>query len=313
MKGTFNTLREAAKRLREGGRIIKFSSSVVGLLQPTYGVYAGTKAAVEAMTSILAKELRGRSITVNAVASGPTATDLFLHGKPQEVVDRFAKLAPLERLSQPADIAATVAFLAGPDGDVARQRQNHLIPNTAAPSLPDGRPNQKEIRDEQDHTRHRRVQRLWPSDRRGSRQGGPHRLRLDARDHGLERGRSGEGRRLQSRSYLRTSSSSKLGVVWSSDIDGSWNATFKRTLAEDPIARLESSEKRSRNAHRLPDPSSNHRSIHNNDANSRVSDSVLRLAQNGQKGPAAHEPDSGHCSELSARLRIELAGASSLS
>src|SRR6267378_3227323 len=74
LKGTFNRLREAAKRLREGGRIINFSSSVVGLLQPTYGVYAGTKAAVEAMTSILAKELRGRSITVNAVAPGPTAT-----------------------------------------------------------------------------------------------------------------------------------------------------------------------------------------------------------------------------------------------
>ena len=113
LKGTFNTLREAAWRLREGGRIINFSSSVVGLL---YGAYAGTKAAVEAMTSILAKELRGRSITVNAVAPGPTATDLFMHGKPQEVVDRFAKLAPLERLGQPADIAATVAFLAGPDG-----------------------------------------------------------------------------------------------------------------------------------------------------------------------------------------------------
>jgi 3-oxoacyl-[acyl-carrier protein] reductase len=115
-KGTFNTLREAAKRLRDGGRIINFSSSVVGLLQPTCGVYAGTKAAVEAMTSILAKELRGRSITVNAVAPGPTATDLFLNGKPQEVVDRLAKLAPLERLGQPAHIAAAVAFLAGPDG-----------------------------------------------------------------------------------------------------------------------------------------------------------------------------------------------------
>jgi 3-oxoacyl-[acyl-carrier protein] reductase len=116
LKGTFNTLREAAKRLRDGGRIINFSSSVVGLLQPTYGVYAGTKAAVEAMTSILAKELRGRSITVNAVAPGPTATDLFLNGKPQEVINHLAKLAPLERLGQPADIAAAVAFLAGPDG-----------------------------------------------------------------------------------------------------------------------------------------------------------------------------------------------------
>jgi 3-oxoacyl-[acyl-carrier protein] reductase len=116
LKGTFNTLREAAKRLRNGGRIINFSSSVVGLLQPTYGVYAATKAAVEAMTSILAKELRGRDITVNAVAPGPTATDLFLHGKSQELVDRLAKLAPLERLGEPTDIAAAVSFLAGPDG-----------------------------------------------------------------------------------------------------------------------------------------------------------------------------------------------------
>jgi len=115
LKGTFNTLREAATRLRTGGRIINFSSSVVGLLQPNYAVYAATKAGVEAMTSVLAKELRGRDIMVNAVAPGPTATDLFLKGKPREVVDRLAKLAPLERLGQPEDIAATVAFLAGPD------------------------------------------------------------------------------------------------------------------------------------------------------------------------------------------------------
>ena len=116
LKGTFNTLREAANRLRSGGRIVNFSSSVVGLLQPTYGVYAATKAAVEAMTSILAKELGGRAITVNAVAPGPTATDLFLKGKPQAMVDHLAKLAPLERLGQPEDIAATVAMLVGPDG-----------------------------------------------------------------------------------------------------------------------------------------------------------------------------------------------------
>ena len=116
LKGTFNTLREAARRLRDGGRIINLSSSVVGLYQPGYAAYAATKAGVEALSHVLTKELRGRNITVNAVAPGPTATDLFLTGKPQEVIDRLAKLAPLERLGQPEDIAAAVTFLAGPDG-----------------------------------------------------------------------------------------------------------------------------------------------------------------------------------------------------
>jgi len=116
LKGVFNGMREAAKRLRSGGRIISFSSSVVGLYQPSYGVYAATKGGVEAMTHVLANELRGRNITVNAVAPGPTATDLFLKGKPKEVIDHLAKLAPLERLGEPRDIAAVVAFLASPDG-----------------------------------------------------------------------------------------------------------------------------------------------------------------------------------------------------
>ena len=116
LKGSFNTLRQAAKRLRNGGRIINLSSSVVGLYQPSYAVYAATKAGVEAMTHVLAKELRGRNITVNAVAPGPTATALFLDGKPQQVIEHLTKLAPLERLGQPEDIANTVAFLAGPDG-----------------------------------------------------------------------------------------------------------------------------------------------------------------------------------------------------
>src|SRR3982075_2917748 len=113
LKGTFNTLREAAKRLRDGGRIVNFSTSVVGTKLETYGVYTATKAAVETMTAVLSKELRGRSITVNAVAPGPTATDLFLNGKSPELIDRFAKMNPLERLGTPQDIAATVAFLAG--------------------------------------------------------------------------------------------------------------------------------------------------------------------------------------------------------
>jgi 3-oxoacyl-[acyl-carrier protein] reductase len=116
IKGTFNTLREASRRLSNGGRIINLSSSQVGLLHPTYSVYAATKAAVEAMTHVLAKELRGRNITVNAVAPGPTGTKLFFEGKPKEVIDRFVKLAPLERLGEPADVAAAVSFLAGPDG-----------------------------------------------------------------------------------------------------------------------------------------------------------------------------------------------------
>ncbi|NEJ21256.1 SDR family oxidoreductase [Rhizobium leguminosarum] len=116
LKGTFNTLREAAKRLRDGGRIINFSTSVVGLKLETYGVYAATKAAVETLTAIMAKEMRGRDITVNAIAPGPVATDLFLNGKSDELVARMAKMNPLERLGTPDDIAAAVAFLAGPDG-----------------------------------------------------------------------------------------------------------------------------------------------------------------------------------------------------
>lgn len=115
LKGTFNTLREAAKRMRDGGRIVNLSSSMVGLYQPTYAIYAATKAGVEALTHVLSKELRGRNITVNAVAPGPTATDLFLKGKPQAVVDQLANLSPLERLGDPGDIAQVISFLVGPD------------------------------------------------------------------------------------------------------------------------------------------------------------------------------------------------------
>jgi 3-oxoacyl-[acyl-carrier protein] reductase len=116
VQGTFNTMRESAARLNDGGRIINFSTSVLHMAPPTYGVYVGTKAAVEAMTRVFAKELRGRHITCNAVAPGPVATELFLNGKTPEQLEQFANMPPLERLGQPDDIAGVVAFLAGPDG-----------------------------------------------------------------------------------------------------------------------------------------------------------------------------------------------------
>lgn len=116
LRGTFNGLREAARRLRPGGRVVNLSTSVVGMRLETYGLYAATKAAVETLTAIVAKELRGREITVNAVAPGPVGTELFLDGKSPDQVARLAALSPLGRLGTPEDIAAAVAFLVGPDG-----------------------------------------------------------------------------------------------------------------------------------------------------------------------------------------------------
>jgi 3-oxoacyl-[acyl-carrier protein] reductase len=115
VRGTFNTLREAAARMNNGGRIVNFSSTTLALNMPGYAIYNGTKAAVEAFTHVFAKELRGRNITVNAVAPGPIATSLFLDGKTEEQIQTFAKMPPLQRLGQPDDIASVVSFLAGPD------------------------------------------------------------------------------------------------------------------------------------------------------------------------------------------------------
>ncbi|MFK4541166.1 3-oxoacyl-[acyl-carrier protein] reductase [Streptomyces tendae] len=114
IRGTFVVDQQAARTLRSGGAIINFSTSVVRTQLPTYSAYVASKAAVEAMTLVLARELRGRDITVNAVAPGPTATPLFLDGKDEATIDRFAKATPLERLGRPEDIAEAVAFLAGP-------------------------------------------------------------------------------------------------------------------------------------------------------------------------------------------------------
>lgn len=114
VRGTFVVSQQAARRVRNGGAIINFSTSVTKIALTGYTAYAATKGAVDAMTLILAKEMRGRDVTVNAVAPGPTATPLFLDGKPQEVIDHLKSLPPLEHLGEPADIAEAVAFLAGP-------------------------------------------------------------------------------------------------------------------------------------------------------------------------------------------------------
>ncbi|PYE14518.1 3-oxoacyl-[acyl-carrier protein] reductase [Paraburkholderia silvatlantica] len=116
VRGTLNTLREAATKLADGGRVINLSTSVLAMNLPGYALYAASKAAVETITRVFARELRGRSICVNAVAPGPVATELFLSGKTEEQIQHFANMPPLQRLGQPDDIASVVSFLAGPDG-----------------------------------------------------------------------------------------------------------------------------------------------------------------------------------------------------
>jgi len=116
LRGSFLVMSHAAQQLDKGGRIIVLSSSVLAKSFPNYGAYIASKAGVEGLMHVLANELRGRDITVNAVAPGPTATELFVSGKSEELIAQIAKQAPLERIGQPEEIAAAVSFLAGPDG-----------------------------------------------------------------------------------------------------------------------------------------------------------------------------------------------------
>ncbi|UPJ76645.1 SDR family oxidoreductase [Bradyrhizobium sp. 187] len=116
VSGTFRGIKQAASRMRNGGRIVNFSSTALHTSFPGYVAYNASKAAVEAMTKVLAKELAPRRITVNTVAPGPVATELFFDGKSPQKVEDMARLSPFNRLGEVADVVPLVAFLCSPQG-----------------------------------------------------------------------------------------------------------------------------------------------------------------------------------------------------
>jgi 3-oxoacyl-[acyl-carrier protein] reductase len=165
LRGTFLVLAQAAQRMSSGGRIVVFSSSVVAKSFPNYGAYVASKAGVEGLVHVLANELRGRNITVNAVAPGPTGTDLFLKGKDEARIKELANLAPLERLGTPEDIAGVVAFIVGPDGGWVNAQVLRANGGFASAI---GQRVVSEIRSRRSDAKNRRyhwsVERLWRSD-----------------------------------------------------------------------------------------------------------------------------------------------------
>lgn len=111
VKSVFLMMKKASELLEDNGRIINISSSTSRLMMPTYSIYSATKAAVEQMTKVFAKEIGTRGITVNSILPGPMNTELFLHGKSQELINKIASLSAFERIGNVDDIVPTILFL----------------------------------------------------------------------------------------------------------------------------------------------------------------------------------------------------------